>query len=116
MRAYAEPMRFKFVGFDESGLVVRERCSGDRTIPYEEILTAERARSRRGVDLHTRRRSEPLRVRCRRAEREAIENGLRFVGVRIVDCWGAIIAPTLLEFEEELAHEPVRVRQSSDNA
>jgi hypothetical protein len=57
-----------------------------------------------------------VRVKCRRAECEAIERGLRFVGVRIVDCWGAIIAPTLLDFEEELAREPLRMRQSSDNA
>jgi hypothetical protein len=55
-------------------------------------------------------------VRCRRSRREAIESGLRFVEVRIVDWWGAIIAPTLLDFEEELAREPVRLRQSSDNA
>lgn len=106
----------KFAGFDDSGLVVRQRRSGEITIPYEEILTAERLRSRRGLDLHTRGRMEPVRVRCRRTDREAIESGLRSVGVRVVDCWGAIIAPTLLDFEEELAREPVRVRQSSDDA
>lgn len=109
-------MRFKFVGFDACGVVLRKHRSGERTIPYGEILTAERLRSRRGVDLHTRRTIEPLRVRCRRGERDAIESRLRVVGVRIVDCWGAIIAPTLLDFEEELDREPVRLRQSSDNA
>jgi hypothetical protein len=54
-------------------------------------------------------------VRCRGLRRESVESGLRFMGVRIVDCWGAIIAPTLLDFEEELAREPVHLRQSSDN-
>ena len=109
-------MRFKLVGLDESGVVARERRVGELTIAYGEILTAERLRSGRGLDLHTRGRMEPVRVRCRRAEREMIESGLRFVGVRIVDCWGAIIAPTLLDFEEELAREPAAVRQSSDDA
>lgn len=109
-------MRLKFIGLEESGLVVRERGSRELTVPYGEILTAERLRSRRGLDLHTRGKIEPLRVKCRRADREAIERGLRFAGVRIVDCWGAIIAPTLLDFEEELAREPVRMRQLSDNA
>jgi hypothetical protein len=85
-------------------------------IPYEEILTAERLRSGRGLDLHTRRSIEPVRLGCRRSVREAIERGLRFSGVRVVDCWGAIIAPTLLDFEEELAREPVPMRQSSDSA
>lgn len=109
-------MRFKLVRLDEAGVLVKARGSGELTIPYEEILTAERLRSGRGLDLHTRRRMEPVRVRCRRAQRDVIESGLRFVGVRVVDCWGAIIAPTLLDFEEELARQPVRVRQSSDDA
>ena len=38
------------------------------------------------------------------------------MGVRIVDCWGAIIAPTLLDFEDELDRKPVVVRQSYDDA
>jgi hypothetical protein len=38
------------------------------------------------------------------------------MGVRIVDCWGAIIAPTLLDFEYELNLKPVLVRQSYDDA
>jgi hypothetical protein len=45
-----------------------------------------------------------------------VESELRRRGVRIVDLWGCIIAPTLLDFEEELAREPVRMRQSSDSA
>ena len=109
-------MPFKLMRFDEPGVVVRGRRSGEVLIPYEEILTAERVRSGRGVDLHVRGKIEPVRVRCRRAARGVVESGLRVAGVRIVDCWGAIIAPSLLDFEEELAREPVRVRQSSDNS
>jgi hypothetical protein len=59
------------------------------------------------MDLHLRDRTEPFRVRCGRANYESVERGLRWSGVRIVDCWGAIIAPTLLDLEEELAREPV---------
>lgn len=109
-------MRARFVGFDDFGLLVRERSSDELAVPYQEILTAERLRSRRGLDLHVRRRIEPLRVRCRRRDLETIESGLRFMGVRIVDRHGAIIAPTLGDFEEELAREPARMRQSSDSA
>lgn len=100
----------------EDALVAREGRAPAFRIPYREILTAERLRSRRGLDLHVQGMIEPVRVRCRRAECETIESGLRFMGVRIVDCWGAIIAPTVLDFEEELAREPVRVGQSSDDA
>jgi hypothetical protein len=106
----------RFERFDEGGVVVRARGSHGFTIRFEEILTAERLRSRRGLDLHTRRSMEPTRVRCRRRDLGEIENRLRFEGVRVGDCWGAIIAPTLLDFEEELAREPVRMRQSSDSA
>jgi hypothetical protein len=109
-------MRFKLVRLDDSGIVVRRRRSGAFTIPYEEILTAERARFSRQFNVHKRGQPKVVHVRCRRAERESLENGLRLLGIRVVDCWGAIIAPTLLDFEEELANEPVRVRQSSDNA
>ena len=109
-------MRLKIVELGSVGVVVGSRGAGELTIPYREILTAERLRSGRGLNLHTRGRMEPVRVRCRRARRGEVEHGLRFIGVRIVDCWGAIIAPTLLDFEEELAREPVRLRQSSDDA
>lgn len=97
-------------------MVVRGRRAGAFAIAYEDILTAERLRSRLGLALHTRARLEPVRVRCWGSRREELEGGLRFMGVRIVDCWGAIIAPTLLDFEEELAREPANMRQSSDNA
>jgi hypothetical protein len=108
-------MRFKFVRLDDAGVVVRARRSGEVVVPFAEILTAERLRSRRGLNLHMRGSTDPVRVRCRRLRRETVERDLRFMGVRIVDCWGAIIAPTLLDFEEELAREPVHLRQSSDN-
>jgi hypothetical protein len=101
---------------DDVGVIVRGRRVGEYTIPYGEILTAERLRSGHGLDLHTRGRLEPVRIRCRGSRRDEIESAFRFVEVRIVDWWGAIIAPTLLDFEEELAREPVRLRQSSDNA
>jgi hypothetical protein len=109
-------MATRFVRLDDGGIVVRARGFGELGIPASEILTAERLRSGRGFDLHVRQRVEPVRVRCRRRDLDAIERGLRSVEVRIVDRWGAIIAPTLLDFEEELAREPMRVRQSSDNA
>lgn len=102
-------MRVKIVNLADAGVVVEARRVGELTIPYQEILTAERLRSGRGLHLHMRSAIEPIRVQCRRTEREVIESQLRFLGVRIVDCWGAIIAPTLLDFEEELAREPVRV-------
>ena len=98
------------------GVVVRGRRLGAFTIAYEDLLTAERLRSRLGLALHTRGRLEPVRVRCWGPRRGEIEAGLRFMGVRIVDCSGAIIAPTLRDFEEELARSPAELRQSSDNA
>ena len=86
------------------------------TLSYGEILTAERLpQAWRGLRLHTR-TTEPLRVRCGRDDRQALENELRRRGVRIVDEWGAMITPSLDDFVAELAREPTRVRQSSDNA
>jgi hypothetical protein len=108
-------MRVRFESLDDRGVAVRARGLGGFIIQFEEILTAERLRSRRGLDLHTRTDMKPTRMRCRRRDLEEIESGLRFEGVRVVDCWGAIIAPTLLDFEEELARGPVGMRQSSDN-
>lgn len=109
-------MKWTHVRLTDSGVVLRRWRSTDFDVRYDDILTAERLRSRRGLALHVRGSSEPHRVKCRRAELASVESGLRYAGVRIVDCWGAIIAPTLLDFEEELACEPTRVRQSSDNA
>jgi hypothetical protein len=85
------------------------------SLAYGEILTAERLGSGLGLRLHTK-GTEPVRILCRGEGRESIENELRRRGVRIVDEWGAIITPTLDDFTAELAREPERVRQSSDNA
>jgi hypothetical protein len=38
---------------------------------------------------------------------DAVENELRGRGVRIVEEWGAMITPTLDDFEAELAHSGV---------
>lgn len=103
------------VVWDAAGLVVRGRFRGPFTIAYGEILTAERPRSRRGLRLHVR-TMEPVHLRAESAERPWVEGELRRRGVRIVDCWGAIIAPSLVDFEAELAREPMRLRQSSDDA
>jgi hypothetical protein len=105
----------RIVAFDGTGLVVKPRLGARFTIAYGEILTAERLPSARGLRLHTR-SIERLRVRCRGAARTGVEHELRRRGIRVVDCWGAIIAPTLADFEEELDRDPVRVRQSYDSA
>ena len=106
----------KLIKRDARGVVIRGRRVGEFTVRYEAILTAERLRSRRGLDLHTPGNVQPIRIRCRRRDQLILEHNLRIAGVRVVDCWGAIVAPTLLDFEEELDREPASVRQSSDNA
>jgi predicted HTH domain antitoxin len=102
------------VAFHEPGIVLKSSWSQQLTIAYGEILTAERLRWRWGLRLHVR-VGDAVRIAGWRGTRE-IEDELRRRGVRIVDCWGAIIAPTLADFEDELAKEPTRLRQSSDNA
>jgi hypothetical protein len=102
------------VAYLDAGLIVKRRWSRGFTVAYGEILTAERLRWRWGMRLHLRTR-DTLRVSGWRGT-AVIEGELRRRGVRVVDCWGAIIAPTLADFEEELARTPVGVRQSSDNA
>jgi hypothetical protein len=104
----------KIVAFERAGIVVKRRWSRRVTIAYGEILTAERLRWRWGLRLHVR-TMDPVRLSGWRGT-TMIEDELRRRGVRIVDCWGAIIAPTLADFEEELARVPADVRQSSDNA
>jgi hypothetical protein len=108
--------RARIVRFELDGVVVDEPGADGVLITFDEVLTAERSRSARGLELHTQASMEPTRIRCGRGERWAVEDRLRANGVRIVDCWGAIIAPTLADFEYELARTPVRLRQSSDNA
>jgi hypothetical protein len=76
-------------------------------------MTAERLR-RGGLLLHTCtvgdvRVIEPFGGR-------GVEDQLRERRVRIVDCWGAIIAPTIDDFAEALAQTSERMRQSSDSA
>jgi len=107
-------LRVRILSFEPVGLIVKPRFGRQFTVAYAEVLTAERLR-RAGLRLHTR-TTDPLRVRVRMRERAEAEAHLRRRGVRIIDGWGAIIAPTLLDFEEELARGPERVRQSSDDA
>jgi hypothetical protein len=107
-------VRIKLIRFEGPGLLVKSRWSRPFTIAYGEILTAERSRSRRSLRLHNRAADE-LRLFCG-ADLEPIEAELRRRGVRIVDCWGAILAPTLDDFNKELVTGPARLRQSSDDA
>lgn len=108
-------MPARILSFERPGLVLKRRFGDQFTITYGEILTAERLPSIWGLRLHTR-STEPVRIACRGIGRIAIEDELRRRGVRVVDEYGAIIAPTLLDFEEELARDPESVRHSSDNA
>lgn len=107
-------MGLRIVDFEVSGLIVAKRFGDRSRVPFSEMLTVERMRSGRGVVLHTRSWGE-IRVRVRRGGLRAVEDRLRRRGIRVVDCWGAIIAPTLLDFEDELARGPTFLRQSSDN-
>jgi hypothetical protein len=100
----------------EGGVHLASRGDADLWIEWDQILTVERSRSRGCLDFHVRGSKHPLRVRCRRGSRESVEFDLRRHGARVVDCWGSIIVPTHLDFEEELAREPVGMRQSSDSA
>jgi hypothetical protein len=108
-------MRARIVSYEGPGVILRKRFGQPFTIAYGEILTAERLRSDRGVRLHTRTFGD-VTVVGRGARARETEDCLRKHGVRIVDCWGAIVAPSLSVFEDELAREPMRVRQSSDDA
>lgn len=107
-------MRAQVLSYEAAGLILKPRRGSAFTVAYGEILTAERLRSRRALMLHTR-TGYDVQVGTK-GSLPAIEHELRRRGVRVVDCWGAIIAPTLLDFEHELAREPMRLRQSSDNA
>jgi hypothetical protein len=108
-------VRATIVAFEGAGLILKRGVRRHFTVAYGEILTAERSRSGRGLKLHTV-TGDRLRVACRRGDQYRVEEELRLRGVLIVDMWGAIIAPTMLDFEDELAREPRRVRQSSDDA
>jgi hypothetical protein len=108
-------MHARIIEFKPRGLILKTGWRRYCSIAYGEILTAERLRSGRGICLHTR-TTEPVRLRCSSPGTVEVEDSLRAYGVRVVDCWGALITPTLADFEDELARSPGHVRQSSDNA
>jgi hypothetical protein len=108
-------VRASIASYEAVGLILKRRWRRGFTVTYGEILTAERLASIWGLLLHTR-TSDPVRIACRGEARVAIENELRCRGVRVVDEHGAIIAPTLEDFEAELMRSPDRMRQSSDDA
>jgi hypothetical protein len=97
------------------GLVVKNWRGGRFTVAYGEILTAERLRRLSGIRLHTL-GLRPVRVGVRGQALVELEAVLREHGVRTVDCWGAMITPTLSDFERALAEGSTPVRQSSDIA
>jgi len=97
------------------GLEVKVRWGRRFTIAYAEILTAERLRRMSGIRLHTL-GLRPVRIRVGGQALLELEAVLRRRGVRVVDCWGAMITPTISDFERALAEGPGLVRQSSDNA
>ena len=107
-------MRAQVLSYETAGLILKPRLRAAFTVAYGEILTAERLRSRRALRLHTR-TGYDVEIGTK-GSLPAIEHELRRRGVRVVDCSGAIIAPTLIDFEDELAREPMGLRQSSDNA
>lgn len=109
-------MRARVVEFERPGLILRGRWNRRFTIAYGEILTAERLRGARGLRLHTRTVVRPVRVRARSLDGTDVEAELRRRSVRIVDGWGAIIAPSVSEMEAEFVRGPTAVRQSSDDA
>jgi hypothetical protein len=108
-------VRASIASFEAAGLILKRPSRRRFTVTYGEILTAERLASIWGLRLHTR-TNDPVRIACRREARVAIENELRRRGARVVDEQGAIIAPTLADFEAELARGPEPMRQSSDDA
>src|SRR3954452_17367197 len=101
--------------FGRHGLVISRARRSSFSLAYGEILTDERHWLGWGLRLHTR-TTAPVWIRCRPATRRRLEDRLRDYGVRIVDEYGAMITPTLADFEAELARDPVGLRQSSDDA
>ena len=105
----------RIASFEGPGLVFERRWGRRFTITYGELLSVERLPQSWALRLHTR-TTEPVRVLCRARDRLSLENELRSRGVRVVDEYGAMITPTLEDFEAELANGPLDVRQSSDDA
>jgi hypothetical protein len=108
-------VRVRILRYETPGLVVKPLIGRAFTITYGEILSAERLPAKRGVRLHTR-TTDPVRVVGRGEAVEEIESTLRARGVRIVDCWGCLLTPSLTDFESALDQEPTSVRQSYDSA
>jgi hypothetical protein len=102
--------------FHRRGLVVRRWPRRERiAIYYGELLTVERRVRSSGLVLHTRTLGD-IRVIGLRGQTRGVEDELRTRGVRIVDCWGAIIAPTVADFTSALAEKSGFMGQSSDDA
>lgn len=99
-------MRATVVSLDRLGLILKRRRGGVWTVAYGDVMTAERLASGRGLRLHTRLARE-IALPCRGDARVALEGELRKRGIRIVDGHGAMITPTLEDFENELTHEPI---------
>jgi hypothetical protein len=93
---------------------VKQRGRRAFTIAYGEILTAERRRVGL-LRLHSR-IYDDVQLVADRGCGLILEDQMRQRGVRIVDRWGAIIAPTIADFEKALAEKPRTMRQSSDSA
>jgi hypothetical protein len=92
--------------FEDPGLVVKRRFRRRAfTIAYGEILTAERLPRARGIRLHTV-TTDPIGLSVRGGAIRETEAALRQHGVRIVDCWGALLTPTLEDFEKALSEVP----------
>lgn len=108
-------MRARILAYERAGLLLKPPIGSRFTLTYGEILTAERLASIWGIRLHTL-SSHPVRIPCHGDARIAIEDELRRRGVRIVDEYGALITPTLADFQAELMRDPNDVRQSSDDA
>jgi len=99
-------VRVQVVRFEEPGLVVKRRFRRRGfTVAYGEILTAERLSRAKGIRLHTV-TTESVRLAVRGSEVRDTEAALRAKGVRIVDRWGALLTPTLDDFQKALEEVP----------
>jgi hypothetical protein len=88
---------------EQAGLIVKPLFGRRFTVAYGELLAAERTRTGKRALLHTRVLDRPIRVI---GKSRHLEERLRERGVRIVDPYGALITPTLADFERELRRRP----------